>query len=138
MRNAPFTIALREEHGEARRSGHRLAILHSGKFIEPGNDDGVVAKHNGPPFTDGIRVTTGRSKIFGDGLRPLRDNGTYRAEQDRVGRVEFYQRIAVIGAIGCRPFVDEPVCILCRTCDGPPTPSEEAIQIEFWLGPYYY
>src|SRR5439155_9502739 len=119
MRNAPFAIALSDEHSEARRSGDRLTILHSRKFIKSGDEDSIVAKHNRSSFTDSICVTGGRTKIFGDGLRSFRDNGAYGAEQDCVGCVELYQCVAVIGTICCRPPIDEPVCLLCRAREGP-------------------
>src|SRR6266481_5501509 len=119
MRNAPFAIALSDEHSEARRSGDRLTILHSRKLIKSGDEDSIVAKHNRSSFTDSICVTAGRTKIFGDGLRSFRDNGAYGAEQDCVGCVELYQCVAVIGTICCRPPIDEPVCLLCRAREGP-------------------
>lgn len=103
MGNAPFTVTFRQEHREARRSGHRLPVLHSCKVIKPGNQDRVVAKHDGSPFADNVCVSAGRTEVSGDRLRSFGDDRAYGAEQDRVGRVKFYQSAAVVGAAGCRP-----------------------------------
>ena len=119
MCNAPFPIPLRKEHSKARRPGNRLTIFHSCKLIKTGNKNGIVAQHNRPSFADSIRIAGGRTKVFDDGLRSFRDDGAYGAEQNRVGRVEFYQCVSVIGAIGRRPPINEAICILCRACDGP-------------------
>ena len=56
MSDTPFTTALCDQHGEARRPRHRLAVLHPGKFVKAGDQNSVVTKHNGVPFLDDILV----------------------------------------------------------------------------------
>src|SRR5438094_978394 len=57
MGNTPFTSAFSDEHGETRRPGYRLALLHPGKLIEPGDKYSIVIDQSGVPFLDRVLVT---------------------------------------------------------------------------------
>jgi hypothetical protein len=56
MRYAPFVVAFGSKHREPGRTGYRLAIDHSGKCVEPGDEDSFVIDLDGVAFVDRIFV----------------------------------------------------------------------------------
>ena len=58
MSNTPLITAPNDEHGEARRSGHRLTILHPGKFVEPCNYHSIVIERDCAPIANDVLITT--------------------------------------------------------------------------------
>jgi hypothetical protein len=77
MRNAPFTSALGDKHGEARWTWYRFAVYHPGKRVKAGNLDSIIADRDCAPFIDRVFVAgsfCGR-KIGYDRLSALGDNG---------------------------------------------------------------
>jgi len=58
MSDMPFAAALSNKHGEAARTGYRLAITHSGKLVKPGKYYSVLTDHDCVPFADRVLVAT--------------------------------------------------------------------------------
>ena len=84
MSDVPFTVSFGDKHGEARWSRYRLSILHAGKRVIAGDDDSVIAKHDGMPFLDRVLVAAVfyKREIFSDGLCSYGYHGTNGSEQD--------------------------------------------------------
>jgi hypothetical protein len=82
MSYAPFIAALRDQHGEARWTRHRLALCHPYKGVKAGDDDSSVVDYDCAPFVNRVLVTGSFywREIGYDRLSSLGYNGTDSSE----------------------------------------------------------
>ena len=77
MGDVPDAIALDDQHGEPRRTCHRLAVLHARKFVEARNHYGTIVEYNGAPLAHCVPVPAAfqNGEVLSDSIRPFRQNG---------------------------------------------------------------
>lgn len=74
MGDAPFAVALRDQHGKARGTGYRFAFLHPYELVKPGDQYSVIVNWNGVSLLDYVLVAAPLqfqvSEVFLDRVRP--------------------------------------------------------------------
>ncbi len=101
MCNAPLISVLGDEHGEARRSWHWLAIHYTSKRVEAGDNGGAVVDCCCAPLFNRVRVAAsfyGR-EVFYYRLRPLGDDWTNSSEKDCGRTIGLSNGLWIVGAI---------------------------------------
>ena len=113
MGNVPFISTLCHKHGEAGRSGHRLALDHTGEHIKTSHNNCILIEHDGSGFAYIVLVSgafQGR-KVRPDGVLSLGYHGTNCSEKNSVRPIMLDQSFIVIGAVCRRPSLDYKICI---------------------------
>src|SRR5665647_2604078 len=102
MRDAPFTSALGDKHGEGRWTRHRFALYHPGKRVKASDCDGVIVDCDRAAFVNRVLVAgsfCGR-KIFYYRLSPFGHNRTDGSEKDRIRTIVLGDGLWII-AVEC-------------------------------------
>ena len=119
MRDHPTAIALHNYHREAGRTG-LVVLLFSGEIVEPRNNYGLGTKNDYISLLDGVLAPT---LVEGHEIFPNLLGSSGRSlvgcpEKKGVRSVEFHEGIAVAGAVGYRPLIDNGAGLVRRSREG--------------------
>src|SRR5437879_2582003 len=114
MGDEPVCSPLHEDHGKARRSRHRVAILNGHKLVETDAKCCGIAESYHMALADCDLVTAAwqPSEILTDLGAALVERGTRCSMQQRVRRVELCDSVSVIGRVCGGPAVDDRARVL--------------------------
>ena len=103
MGDAPFAAALRDQHGKARWTRYRLALLHPCELVKPGDQYGVIVNRNGMTLLYHVLVATPlqlqAGEVFLDRVCACRYDWTLCAQQNGVRPIALHHGFHVIRAI---------------------------------------
>src|SRR5262245_57984391 len=115
VRNHPSTVALYNDHGEARWAGS-IVFCRPRKIIESGPHDGGLADDDRSSVDNRVFATAPWQflKVFSNPLCAFGNHWARRSQQDRVRGVKTHERVTIVCTVGGRPLINHSVGLFGR------------------------